>query len=295
MAPAELKSRNLEIVAEVLKEFAAAESCADALAKYLADSESEMSSAVLANEQMEELLCRIMEERSLVRHENKELSENIVQMEHELDNSHKFINNLRHKHTERAQDHSRHHRKYKEWESAKNSYEDEILEMRSHILRADTRAVNEANIAAKEVQDLSMKVRKLEKLLNNRRHSSETARSRSNDKRHSANDATSGIEIYSDPHASSGKNDEHHSTQRLSSRVSVLRANGGRAGLAAKLKKTRESIHLSQKNRAATEGKTISVSDRSPLRRLQGNRMGCPQDRTVSNIGGMAGQENSFR
>lgn len=63
MAPAELKSRNLEIVAEVLKEFAAAESCADALARTLADSESEMSSAVLANEQMEELLCRIMEER----------------------------------------------------------------------------------------------------------------------------------------------------------------------------------------------------------------------------------------
>ena len=47
MVPAELKSRNLEIVAEVLKEFAAAESCADALARTLADSESEMSSAVL--------------------------------------------------------------------------------------------------------------------------------------------------------------------------------------------------------------------------------------------------------
>jgi len=285
------KSNNSFKFAEVLKEFAAAESCADALAKALAESESEMSSAVLANEQMEELLCRIMEERSLVRDENKELSEKLAEMEHELDNSHKFINNLRHLNSHKTQDYS-HEKKYKEWESAKNSYEDKILGMRSHILRADTRAINEANNAAKEVTDLSLKVRKLEKLLDNRKHSSETAQSRSDVQRRSVNETAKDIEIYSDPHASSGKNSETHLTQQLSSRVSVLRANGGRAGLAAKLKKTRESIHLSQKNQATKE-KTIRC--RSPLQRLQGNRMSCSQARMVSNAGCIEGQENAFR
>lgn len=48
---------------------------------------------------MEVLLCRIMEERSSVQDDNKELTEKIVKMEHKLDNSHKFINNLRHVHS----------------------------------------------------------------------------------------------------------------------------------------------------------------------------------------------------
>lgn len=93
------KTNTLFKLAEVMKEFAAAESCADALAKALAESKLETSSAVLANEHMGELLCRIMEERSSVQDDNKELTEKIVKMEHKLDNSHKFINNLRHVHS----------------------------------------------------------------------------------------------------------------------------------------------------------------------------------------------------
>ena len=174
---------------------------------------------------MEELVYSVMEERSFVKEQNKELSEKIAEMEYELENSHKFIDNLRHLNSHKEQTTS-HGEKYKEWENAKNIYEEKILEMKAHILRIDTKAVDEANAAAKEVEELCKKVCMLEKLLNDRNHNSENIQSKSGNEKRIMNNTTRDVKIYSDPHSSSQHIDERRPAQ-VSLRSSVLRANGG--------------------------------------------------------------------
>ena len=43
---------------------------------------------------MEELLYNVIDERELVQEHNKELSERVIEMEHELDSSRKVIDHL---------------------------------------------------------------------------------------------------------------------------------------------------------------------------------------------------------
>lgn len=62
----------------------------------------------------------------------------------------------------------------------------------------------------------------------------------------------------------------------MASRVSILRANGGRAGFAAKLKKTRGSVYNSQVNSAK---KGIPISNRSGLQPLHSTQIDIHKDK----------------
>jgi len=122
-----------------------------------------------------------------------------------------------------------------------------------------------------------LKVRKLEKLLNDNRrhHNSGVVQSTKGDEIGFGNDTTRNIGIYTDSQSSSRKRNEANSnTPQVSSRVSVLRANGRRAGLTAKFKKTRDSVYNSQVNPAK---KGAAISNRSALQPLNSNRMGYTQ------------------
>ena len=79
---------------ELLKEFAAAEACANALAKALTESETELSIILQENKEYKEKIAKLEKDNAHLSSENKELTIQMASIDEDLKNSNKLIDSL---------------------------------------------------------------------------------------------------------------------------------------------------------------------------------------------------------
>jgi len=253
---------------EILKEFAAAEACANSLAKALVESETELSNTVEANKKLLYKYSTLKKEKMELEEKNGELSEQILMLNEELKSSHCFIDNLYAQvHADKELRLSYNDLK-QQWEQEKIIYEQKIHDLKARIDKASDMVAREVydqevaktatltqTLEEKEVEivSLSNKVRHLEKLIDDKDETPKKGRAQASPLRRS-------IEIHDDSNvpSTSSKSTSHQASlnEQISHmntvkihvpRSSALQAVGGRAALNAKLKKTRGTMLQSQK------------------------------------------------
>lgn len=292
---------------EILKEFAAAEACANSLAKALVESETELSDTVEANKKLLYKYSTLKKEKMELEEKNGELSEQILMLNEELKSSHCFIDNLYAQvHADKELRLSYNDLK-QQWEQEKVMYEQKIHDLKARIDEASDMVAREvydqevAKTAAltqtleeKEVEivKLSNKIRRLEKLIDDRDATPKKGRAQGSPARHS-------IEIHDDNNvraksakrtndqASSNEKTSHMNTVKIHvPRSSALQAIGGRAALNAKLKKTRGTMLQSQKTVKNIDGDSKGgLGKRSALGSINTNRMGSGRRQSYNGSG----------
>jgi len=234
----------------MLTEFAAAEACANALAKALTESESELAGILVENRAYREKYAKLEQENKQLSAENKQLNAQMAAIDEELKSSHQLIDNL-HKELDTHQSRQKNYDKLiRKCKAATELYKSKVNGLRAQLvggenvvpLEAYKKAVDSSEFLSKclkekesEVQHLTDRIRTLEIMI----------------KKKHFGDAPSEVEPHNEPMTnnhfkdrrvkSPSANEVSPPSDSITPRQKALRAVGGRTAFVEKMSKIRKS------------------------------------------------------